>query len=100
VSLVFTFDDGPGPQTEELAGYLAEQKIPATFFMVGKHVRGNPEAVTRLRELGHRIGNHTENHLHLTNSSVSDRQALAEFLETDKLLQELGVPAPYYFRPP
>jgi peptidoglycan/xylan/chitin deacetylase (PgdA/CDA1 family) len=45
-TLCLTFDDGPGetegddpgPKTVQLAEYLTEQNISATFFMVGSHL--------------------------------------------------------------
>ncbi len=36
-TICLTYDDGPGPETLELGRYLAEQHIPATFFVIGQH---------------------------------------------------------------
>jgi peptidoglycan-N-acetylglucosamine deacetylase len=99
-SLVLTFDDGPGPDTEELGQYLAAENIQAAFFAVGSQVRRSPEVITSLVECGHFVGNHSENHLDLTSSSLTDREAASEFLQTQAALRELDVPEPCYFRPP
>ena len=45
--LSLTLDDGPGPRTVELAEWLAENNVPATFFMVGKNAKANPTARSR-----------------------------------------------------
>jgi peptidoglycan/xylan/chitin deacetylase (PgdA/CDA1 family) len=98
-NLVLSFDDGPGPDTVEMGNHLAGEHIQAMFFAVGKRVRQFPEHVTRLLELGHIVGNHSENHLRLTDSSVSDESACAEFTATAEALAQLGAPRSL-FRPP
>lgn len=66
--IVLTLDDGPGPRTVELAQWLAEEKVPTTFFMVGKNAKANPEAVKKVAELSASnnslflIGNHSNTH--------------------------------------
>ena len=62
--LYLTFDDGPHETAtpfvlEELKKYNAF----ATFFCIGKNVVARPEIYRRIIEEGHRIGNHTFNHL-------------------------------------
>src|SRR5690606_37476257 len=42
---------------------LAEYGIKATFFCVGENIERNPDLFARLLAEGHRIGNHTQNHL-------------------------------------
>ena len=42
---------------------LAHYGIKATFFMVGDNIRKHPELFHRVVEEGHRIGNHTFNHI-------------------------------------
>jgi peptidoglycan/xylan/chitin deacetylase (PgdA/CDA1 family) len=97
--LVLSFDDGPGPGTGELAHFLAEQGIQALFFVVGRHVRQMPSVVSRLLELGHIVGNHSENHLRLTDCVVSDARAIEEFTRTDSVLRQFHIPQPRLFRP-
>lgn len=69
--IAFTFDDGPEwSTTPRLLDMLAARHIRATFFVVGHRLQG-PENHHRLNRLvlrdiarrGHRIGNHTHNHV-------------------------------------
>ena len=64
--ICLTYDDGPGPGTIELAKYLYEQNICATFFVVGNSDAGggyiNYPYLDSLVYYGQRIGTHTYNH--------------------------------------
>ncbi|MCQ2110646.1 MAG: polysaccharide deacetylase family protein [Bacteroidaceae bacterium] len=63
-SVYLTFDDGPIPEvTPWVLDILDKYGIKATFFMVGDNVRKHPEVFQMVKERGHRIGNHTFNHL-------------------------------------
>ena len=54
-----TFDDGPTTKaTGKILDILKTEQIKATFFVVGKHVKENPELVKRAYEEGHYIANH------------------------------------------
>ena len=58
-----TFDDGPTTKaTGKILDVLKEEGVTATFFVVGKHVKENPELVKREYEEGHYIANHGYNH--------------------------------------
>ena len=59
-----TFDDGPTPGiTEFILDELAKYDAKATFFCLGKNAELYPDLVEKIRAAGHRIGNHTTNHL-------------------------------------
>ena len=59
-----TFDDGPIPEaTPFVLDTLDRFGIKATFFMVGDNVRKHPDIYRMVVERGHRIGNHTFNHI-------------------------------------
>lgn len=59
-----TFDDGPIPEvTPWVLEVLRHYGVQATFFMVGDNVRKHPEVYRMVVEAGHRIGNHTFNHI-------------------------------------
>lgn len=63
-SIYLTFDDGPHPEiTEWVMDELEKYNAKATFFCVGDNVRKFPETFGNLLQRGHRIGNHTYNHL-------------------------------------
>jgi peptidoglycan/xylan/chitin deacetylase (PgdA/CDA1 family) len=78
--LSLTWDDGPDEQTYELARYLHGEHISATFFVVGAWVPGlssdpgegrrvfetgydSIHVLSKLAGLGHRVENHTRNHV-------------------------------------
>jgi peptidoglycan-N-acetylglucosamine deacetylase len=62
--LYLSFDDGPHPVVtpwvlEELRKYGAR----GTFFCIGKNVQEYPQIYRSILLDGHRVGNHTQNHL-------------------------------------
>lgn len=63
-AVYLTFDDGPIPEsTPWLIETLDRYGVKATFFMVGDNVRKYPELCELIRSRGHRLGNHTFNHI-------------------------------------
>jgi peptidoglycan-N-acetylglucosamine deacetylase len=61
--VVLTFDDGPLPRnSDQILEILASQCVKATFFEVGRMAQAYPEGVRKLRDAGHSIGTHTQNH--------------------------------------
>jgi peptidoglycan/xylan/chitin deacetylase (PgdA/CDA1 family) len=63
-SVHLTFDDGPTPGvTEWILDELARHDAKATFFCLGRNVEQHPELYARILAEGHRVGNHTHNHL-------------------------------------
>jgi len=62
--LFLTFDDGPIPEiTNWILDTLLAYNIKATFFCVGENISKHPEILQRIITEGHRVGNHTFNHL-------------------------------------
>ena len=62
--IYLTFDDGPIPEvTPWVLEQLAQVDAKATFFCVGDNVRKHPEVFQQVLEAGHKVGNHTYNHL-------------------------------------
>jgi peptidoglycan/xylan/chitin deacetylase (PgdA/CDA1 family) len=63
-AIYLTFDDGPIPDvTDFVLKTLAAYQAKGTFFCIGDNIRKHPEVYERLLTAGHRIGNHTYNHL-------------------------------------
>ncbi len=63
-SVYITFDDGPIPEsTPFLLKTLRDFDVKATFFVVGDNVRKYPELYQQIIDEGHRVGNHTFNHI-------------------------------------
>src|SRR5882724_10315042 len=61
--VVLTFDDGPLPRnSNQILEILAAQCVKATFFEIGKMAQAYPEGVRKLRDAGHSIGTHTQDH--------------------------------------
>jgi peptidoglycan/xylan/chitin deacetylase (PgdA/CDA1 family) len=61
--VVLTFDDGPIPaHTDAILDILAAQCVKATFFMVGRMANEFPDTARRVRDEGHTIGTHSQNH--------------------------------------
>jgi peptidoglycan/xylan/chitin deacetylase (PgdA/CDA1 family) len=95
-----TFDDGPSPQsTPRILDVLAEEKVAAAFFVVGRNAENAPEILQRIHRDGHLIGNHSFDHSHL---GMMHRQAYwqRQIRDTDELIQRIVGVRPRYFRPP
>ena len=61
--VVLTFDDGPLPRnSNQILDILASQCVKANFFVIGQMARAYPEGVRKLRDAGHTIGTHTQDH--------------------------------------
>jgi peptidoglycan/xylan/chitin deacetylase (PgdA/CDA1 family) len=61
--VVLTFDDGPLPHnSNQILQILASECIKATFFEIGRMAQSFPEGVRKLRDAGHSIGTHSQNH--------------------------------------
>jgi len=61
--VVLTFDDGPLPRnSNQVLEILASQCVKATFFTIGSMAQSSPEGVRKLRDAGHTIGTHTQDH--------------------------------------
>jgi peptidoglycan/xylan/chitin deacetylase (PgdA/CDA1 family) len=77
-----TFDDGPGPSTEEILHLLDRHRARATFFMVGSQAERFPHVARWIVSAGHEVGSHTFSHLDhyavAPHEAVSDMVAGAE----------------------
>ena len=92
-AVYLTFDDGPIPEvTPWVLDVLDHYGIKATFFLVGDNVRKHPKEFQMILERGHRVGNHTFNHIggfkHLSYNYLANTN------EADALIQS------NLFRPP
>ena len=78
-AVYLTFDDGPIPEaTPFILSTLERFGARATFFMVGDNVRKHPDLYRQVVEAGHRIGNHTFNHMGGFKHTVATYSANAE----------------------
>jgi peptidoglycan/xylan/chitin deacetylase (PgdA/CDA1 family) len=62
--IFLTFDDGPHIlSTPFILDELKKYQAKGTFFCIGKNVSEQPQLYRRILEEGHRVGNHTQDHL-------------------------------------
>ena len=103
--LFSTFDDGPvsGP-TEFVLDTLGRHNARATFFCIGDNIRKHPEVFRKVVAAGHKVGNHTFNHLngwktgtehYLRNMEQCNREILLHLSAEEKQLAPT-----FLFRPP
>jgi peptidoglycan-N-acetylglucosamine deacetylase len=91
--LYLTFDDGPHPvATPFILQTLQQYSAHATFFCIGKNVAEHMAIYRNIIDAGHRVGNHTFNHLN--GWKVSDEQYMQNILEAGKYIDS------NLFRPP
>jgi len=62
-TIYLTFDDGPLQGTENVLSVLEEEKVPATFFFVGKHIERDKELFYKVKSSPYAlVANHTYSH--------------------------------------
>lgn len=92
-AVYLTFDDGPIPEaTPIILDILDQYGVKATFFMVGDNVRKYPRLKAEIEKRGHRLGNHTFNHVGGFNCNSKDYLWNAHL--ADRLIRS------HLFRPP
>lgn len=97
--VALTFDDGPDPAyTPAILDILKEYNVPATFFMVGRHVEQYPGLARRIADEGHTLGNHTWSHRSLVPLSVDYTRS--EIMRSHEMIEQVTGVTPKYFRPP
>ena len=98
-AVYLTFDDGPNPvTTERIVRLLQRERVPATFFMVGRHVDRFPALARAVARNGFAVGNHTYSHVKLT--LLGPRRIADEMARThEAIVARTGV-TPRCFRAP
>jgi len=97
--VALTFDDGPtDADAAAVLDALAERGVLATFYLNGREIVANPDAMQRIIAEGHEIGNHTWSHRSMTFVTLD---TVAEEVEsTDTAIRAAGYKGPVTFRPP
>jgi len=91
--LYLSFDDGPHPvATPFVLDELKKYDARATFFCIGKNVEAYPQLYREILLEGHRVGNHTYDHLN--GWKVDDKRYLENIREAARLIDS------DLFRPP
>jgi peptidoglycan-N-acetylglucosamine deacetylase len=96
--VALTFDDGPGPYTDEILHILRRHDAPATFFVLGNMVGSRPDLIRKEMRQGHAVGGHTFDHPHMGQLALSTQ--IAEFNQLADAMEENGLAEPRMFRPP
>jgi peptidoglycan/xylan/chitin deacetylase (PgdA/CDA1 family) len=86
--LYLSFDDGPHPvATPFVLDQLEKFQVKATFFCIGKNVAAEPNIYRRILESGHKVGNHTHNHLNgwkcQDKEYFANIQQAAQYIDSD-----------------
>ncbi|SDB91695.1 biofilm PGA synthesis N-glycosyltransferase PgaC [Raineyella antarctica] len=98
-TISLTFDDGPDPVvTPQLLDVLSRHHVPATFFVVGRQVAGNPAIVERMSREGHGIGIHTLTHPDIAHQP--DWLAQWELVSTQRMIRAATGHDATYWRMP
>ena len=96
--IALTFDDGPWPETtEQILATLKQEKVKATFYMIGQPLKSFPEIGKKVLADGHVIANHTVHHWY---HKMSPLVAQREIDDTAKIIKEVLNVETAYFRPP
>ncbi|WP_165020356.1 polysaccharide deacetylase family protein [Dysgonomonas sp. ZJ279] len=87
-TVYLTFDDGPIPEiTPWVLDLLDQYEVKATFFCVGDNVRKHPDIYQMVLNRGHRVGNHTFNHIQgirkFTKRYVENTRLASEYIDSD-----------------
>lgn len=91
--IFLTFDDGPHPTiTPFVLDHLRRYNAKATFFCIGKNVLQYNKVFRQILDEGHRIGNHT--HDHLNGWKTSDAEYFENIILAKKYIDS------NLFRPP
>jgi peptidoglycan-N-acetylglucosamine deacetylase len=96
--LALTFDDGPGPYTQQLVGVLNRYHVHATFFAIGEEERYFSAGTELELRSGDVVGDHTETHPMM--ALMSAHEQYEELFEQIARIELLGGRRPRLFRPP
>ncbi len=97
--LALSFDCAWGNDyTDKLLKLLEIHNVKATFFITGDWVDDFPEHVKAIAKAGHDIGNHSENHMYMT--QLSPEECLDEIMKVHEKVKRLTGIEMNLFRPP
>lgn len=89
-----TFDDGPSEVTNQILDTLKQEKVKATFFVLGSNVKALPNVVKRIYDEGHYIANHGYSHVY-SKIYASSQTVLDEFNQCNDAVKE-AIQVPEY----
>jgi peptidoglycan-N-acetylglucosamine deacetylase len=96
--VALTFDDGPSPHTEAIAGLIAGHGGAGTFFVLGDRIPGQEALLKDMVAAGHELGNHTFSHPHC--GRLEEDALRDELTRAQAAITEASGRAPVLVRPP
>lgn len=96
--VALTFDDGPGPYTQQLVTTLNRLHVHATFFAIGDQEQYFSAGTVAEVESGDVIGDHTETHPMMASLSAHDQYE--QLFDQMAQIEVVGGKRPRLFRPP
>lgn len=97
-NIYLTFDDGVDSKyTMEVLKVLKNYEVKATFFIVAKFAKNNPEIVGAIKRDGHSIGLHSLKHKN--EMLQTPRDIKKDFFESMKILGELDINTKFFRSP-
>ncbi len=97
--VALSFDAAWGNEdTQVILDILSRHNVHVTFFMTGGWVDSYPEDVKKIAAAGHDLGNHSENHKHM--SQLDTDSCVDELMKVHNKVKELTGKEMCLFRPP
>lgn len=97
--VALTFDAAWGNEdTKVILDILKKHDIKVTFFMTGEWIEKFPDDVKAIADAGHDLGNHSENHKHM--SQLSKKECIEELMKPHEKVKKLTGKEMKLFRPP
>lgn len=96
--IALTFDDGPGPRTEELLEVLKKNNARATFFMLGMNAANYQDTIKKMKEAECELGNHSYDHPLFT--TLDEEGIRKQIGDTNSMISEAAGQAATVLRPP
>jgi len=97
--IYLTFDDGPDLKTKEIITLLNKYTIKATFFVIGKKIKGNESILNQMIKDGHIVANHSYSHSYFFDF-YSTKKVTDDLLQTASIIKDVTGFTPTLFRPP
>jgi peptidoglycan/xylan/chitin deacetylase (PgdA/CDA1 family) len=86
--VALTFDGGASNTgVADILATLAEEEVPATFFVTGQFARAYPASVRAIAAAGHPVGNHSDTHPHFP--AATNEQIRTELRAADASISAL-----------
>jgi len=96
--ILFTFDDGPLPNTLNILNLLDEMNVKAVFFLIAENIKKYPGITKEIVNRGHLIGLHGFNHINMKELSLFEFSH--QIKNSSVIIENICGVKIRYFRPP